>query len=335
MTEQTKGSDGWISRSSNTVDDVIHGVTLHLHDTTDSNGEDITLTRDTASITDKLNAMVEAYNSAVALIQSKTGYNEALEAAGPLMGDYIISTMRSQLLAPLIGQTSGFIVDIDTFLMPAQIGLELDRDGMLSLDSSVFSEAIAEDYMGVLALIGADKTGSSDSNTIEFYGASSDYTTAGTYDVEVVISGGVISTAKIKLSTESTYRDMTIDGNVVTGNSTFNDNGYPVYPEHSLQLSVDLSVDDTFTATVRVKQGFAGALEDSLGNILKTTTGSIQIDQEYVDDQIELLEDKIENEEERLINVEERLVTRYAYLESTLTLLQSQMAALGFGAATG
>jgi flagellar hook-associated protein 2 len=348
MTEQTKGSDGWISRSSNTVDDVIHGVTLHLHDTTDSNGvtlhlhdttdsngEDITLTRDTASITDKLNAMVEAYNSAVALIQSKTGYNEALEAAGPLMGDYIISTMRSQLLAPLIGQTSGFIVDIDTFLMPAQIGLELDRDGMLSLDSSVFSEAIAEDYMGVLALIGADKTGSSDSNTIEFYGASSDYTTAGNYDVEVVISGGVISTAKIKLSTESTYRDMTIDGNVVTGNSTFNDNGYPVYPEHSLQLSVDLSVDDTFTATVRVKQGFAGALEDSLGNILKTTTGSIQIDQEYVDDQIELLEDKIENEEERLINVEERLVTRYAYLESTLTLLQSQMAALGFGAATG
>jgi flagellar capping protein FliD len=150
-----------------------------------------------------------------------------------------------------------------------------------------------------------------------------------------VISGGVISTAKIKLSTESTYRDMTIDGNVVTGNSTFNDNGYPVYPEHSLQLSVDLSVDDTFTATVRVKQGFAGAIEDVLDNILKTTTGSIQIDQEYVDDQIELLEDKIENEEERLINVEERLVTRYAYLESTLTLLQSQMAALGFGAATG
>ena len=28
--------------------------------------------------------------------------------------------------------------------------------------------------MGVLALIGADKTGSSDSNTIEFYGASSE-----------------------------------------------------------------------------------------------------------------------------------------------------------------
>ena len=62
-------------------------------------------------------------------------------------------------------------------MMPGQIGLELDRDGVLSLDTNAFDEAISEDYMGVLALIGADKTGSSTSNTVGFYGASSDYTT--------------------------------------------------------------------------------------------------------------------------------------------------------------
>jgi flagellar capping protein FliD len=145
-----------------------------------------------------------------------------------------------------------------------------------------------------------------------------------------VIGGGAITSAKIKLSTESTYRDMTSDGNIVTGNSTFDDNGYPVYAENGLQLSVDLSQGGTFTATVRVKQGFTGAMEDALDNMLKTTTGSIQVDQEYIDDQIELLEEKIENEEERLTKTEERLIARFAYLESTLTLLQSQMAALGF-----
>jgi flagellar capping protein FliD len=322
----------WIERSSNTIDDVIQGVTLYLHDTTDASGEQITLTRDVDSVKEKLSSMVDAYNLAMVYIQEKTGYNDILKTAGVLMGDYVVSGIRSQLLTPLIAQTSGFITDLDSFLMPGQIGLEFDKDGVLSLDTNVFDEAIAEDYMGVLAVIGADKTGSSDSNTVKFYGASSEYTTAGTYDVEVIVSGGAITSAKIKLSSESTYRDATYSGNIVTGNSSFDGNGDPAYAENGLQLSVDLSQNGTFTATVRVKQGFAGALEDALDRMLKATTGSIQIDQEYVEDHIEHLQDRIEDEEERLAWKEERLILQYTRLEKTLALLQNQLAALGFGA---
>jgi len=249
IAETTKGQDGYISRSSNTVDDVIYGVALHLHDTTDANGEQLTLTRDIQSIKDKLTKMVDAYNFSVEFIKEKTGFNDVLKTAGLLMGDYVVSTIRQQIRAPLIAQTNGFIEDIDTFLTPGHLGFKLDREGVLSLDMNVFDEAIAEDYMGVLAIIGADKTGSSDSNTIEFYGAHSNYTTAGSYDVEVVISGGAITSAKIKLSTESTYRDATYSGNIVTGDSTFDDDGNPMYPENALQFSVDLSQDDTFTAS--------------------------------------------------------------------------------------
>lgn len=320
----------WISRSSNTIDDVIHGVTLHLHDTTDEDGEEITLTRDIQAVKNKLNAMVEAYNLAVTFIQEKTDYNESLKSAGSLMADYTVSTIRYQILSPIISQTSGFIEDIDTFLMPGQIGLELDKDGLLSLDMNVFDEAITEDYMGVLAIIGADKIGSSSSNTIEFYSASSNYTTAGTYDVEVVVSGGEITSARIKLSGESTYRDATYSGNIITGESSFDDNGNPVNPENALQLSVDLTQDGTFTAAVRVKQGFTGAMEDALDRMLKATTGSIKIDTEHVKDQIEYLEKRIELEEYRLTKREERLVARFARLERTLAILQSQMSALGF-----
>ena len=330
--EQTKGNNyGWIKRSSNTIDDVLYGVTLHLHDTTDASGEEITLTRDIESVKEELTSMVEAYNLAVNYIKEKTGYDDVSKTAGVLIGDYIVSTLRSQLRTPLISRTSGFVEDIDTFLMPGQIGLELDSDGLLNLDTNIFDEAIAEDYMGVLAIIGADKTGSSNSNTIEFYGASSSYTTAGTYDVEVKVTSGAIEYAKIKLSTESTYRNMDVDGNIVAGDSSFDDNGDPVYAENGLQLSVDLSQDSTFTATVRVKQGFTGAIEDALDRMLKVTTGSVQIDQEYVDEQIKYLRDKIDLEEYRLTNREASLVARFARLEKTLALLQNQMAALGFG----
>ncbi|MHC4361216.1 MAG: flagellar filament capping protein FliD [Planctomycetota bacterium] len=323
----------WIERSSNTIDDVIHGVTLHLHDTTDASGEQITLTRDIESVKQKLLSMVNAYNLAVEYVKEKTGYNDVLKTAGVLVGDYVVSTIRSQLLTPLISQTSGFIEDVDAFLMPGQIGLELDKDGILNLNTSVFDEAIAEDYMGVLAIIGADKEGSSDSNTIQFYGASSDYTTAGTYDVEVMVSAGAITSARIKLASESTYRDATFSGNIVTGDTSFDDNGDPLYPENALQLSVDLTQTGTFTATVRVKQGFTGAIEDVLDRMLKATTGSIQIDQEHVDDQIEYLQDRIDDEEDRLTRTESRLVAQFARLEKTLALIQRQMQALGFGPA--
>jgi flagellar capping protein FliD len=322
-------SGDWISRSSNTIDNVISGVTLHLHDTTDETGEKITLTRNIQSVKNKLTSMVNAYNQAVAYIQEKTGFNNDLKTAGVLMGDQVVSTIRSQIRTPLIVQTSGFIEDIDAFLMPGQIGLEADKNGVLSLDSNVFDEAIAEDYAGVLAIIGADKTGSSNSNTIEFYGASSKYTTAGNYDVEVVVNGGITS-AKIKLSTESTWRNATINGNIVTGNSTFDDNGDPNYPENALQLSIDLSQNGTFTATVRVKQGFAGAIEDTLDNMLKATTGSIYIDKKHLDNQIEIIQEKIELEQNRLDKKEQRLIARFARLEKTLALIQNQMAALGF-----
>lgn len=323
-------SGDWISRSSNTIDDVITGVTLHLHDTTDAAGEEITLTRNIQSVKDKLTSMVNAYNLAVVHIQENTGYDTTTKKAGVLMGDFIVSTIRSQIRTPLITQTSGFIVDIDNFLTPAQIGLELDKDGLLNLDTNVFDEAIAEDYMGVLALIGADKTGSSNSNTINFYSANSKYTTAGNYDVQVVVSGGAITSAKIKLSTESTWHDATYSGNIVTGNSTFDANGDPVYAENGLQLSVNLSQDGTFTGTVRVKQGFTGAMEDALDDILKATTGSLDINQEHMDDQIENLKDRIEFEEYRLTIKENRYIKQFSQLESTLALLQSQMSGMGF-----
>jgi flagellar hook-associated protein 2 len=328
--ETTKGIDAYISRSSNTVDDVIYGVALHLQDTTTADGEELTLTRDIQSVKDKITKMVDGYNFAVEFIQEKTGYNDTLKTAGLLMGDYVVSTIKQQIRRPLITQTNGFIEDVDAFLTPGHLGLELDRDGLLSFDTNTFDEAIAEDYMGVLALIGADKTGSSDSNTIEFYDAHSDYTTAGSYDVEVVVSGGAITSAKIKLSTESTYRDATYSGNIVTGNSTFDANGDPTYPENSLQLSVDLSQDGTFTTSVMVKQGFAGAIEEALDNMLKVTTGSIQIDQKHVDNQIKALQDKIDREETLLTKREDRLVARFARLEKNLSLIQQQMNSLGF-----
>lgn len=325
------GAEEWITRSSNTIDDVITGVTLHLHDTTDGETEEeITLTRNVSSVKNKLEDFVEAYNEVVTYIKETTGYDATVDEAGVLIGDYVLSVMKQQLSNPLYSQTGGFVEDIDTFLTPGQIGLELDGDGLLTLNSADFDEAIADDYLGVLAIIGADKSGSTDSANIKFYGASSKYTTAGSYHVKLVYDGsGNLSEAYFKLSSESdsAYRAATIDGNVIIGESSFTDDGYPVNPENGLQLTAPTTgtPGSTSYATVRVKQGFAGVMEDSLLDMLHATRGSLVIDKEHINDQIELLQDKIDLEEQRLETREERLILQFSRLESTLTLLQSQL----------
>jgi flagellar capping protein FliD len=329
VVETTKGIPAYISRSSNTVDDVIYGVTLHLHDVTNASGEELTLTRDIESVRDKLDSFVIAYNLAMDYIKEKTAYNKEENTAGVLMGDYVVSTISYKFREPIIEQTAGFIEDIDTFLTPLDIGLDIDKNGVLSFDRNKFDKAVAEDYLALLDVIGADKAGSSTSDIIEFYGASSDYTAAGEYDVQVTVSGGAVTVAKIKLAGESTYRDMTVSGNIITGISTFDSNGEPDYAENGLQLAVDLSTDGAYTATVRVKQGFSGKIQDQIDRMLRYTTGSLVIDQQRATHQIEELDEKIEIEEYRLTKREDYLVRKFAHLEKVLALLQNQMAAAG------
>jgi flagellar capping protein FliD len=147
--------------------------------------------------------------------------------------------------------------------------------------------------------------------------------------VEVTVAGGAITSARIKLSAGSTWRNATFSGNVITGDSSFDSDGDPLYPENGMQLSIDLTQNGTFTATVRVKQGFAGAIEDSLDKMLKASTGSIDIDQEHIDDTIKNLQDRIADEQYRVTRKESRLIEKFARLERTLALMQNQLAALG------
>ena len=64
--------------------------------------------------------------------------------------------------------------------------------------------------------------------------------------------------------------------------------------------------------------------------MLEVTSGTLALDQNIDQIRSSHLQDQIDTEEDRLADVEERLVAKYARLERTLTLLQNQMAALGF-----
>jgi flagellar capping protein FliD len=328
---QTQGQDGWIARSTNTIDDVLTGVTLKLHDTTEDgqggyNSIDVNLTRDTEALKKKIEEMVTAYNTAVMFIQEKTKYDAKERKSGILANDYSVTTIWAQIKQPWTQSASGFGGD-DSFIRPSDIGITLGADGMLEFDANTFDEAVVDDYLGVLSLLGALKTGSSDSADIKFYGANK-YTTAGQFEVQVFGDGSQITSARIR-EVGGEWRDATWEGNVVTGNSAFDKNGNPLYPENSLQFTVDLSkTASNPTAVITVKHGFAGALKETLDTLLHSSRGRVPISLNSIDTQIKNVKDRIEREETRLAGVEKRLIDQFSRLEKTLSLIQQQMGAL-------
>jgi hypothetical protein len=147
--------------------------------------------------------------------------------------------------------------------------------------------------------------------------------------VQVQVNGaGVITSAKIKLTTETTYRDMTIDGSTIRGSSAVDSSSSkkPLYPEFDLNLTVDTSqVGRTLNATIQVKQGFAGAVHETVDEMLQSS-GRLPITGKGVAGQISNIEKRIDSEETRLEKVEMRLRLKYARLEAMLTSINQQFA---------
>ncbi|MHC5073841.1 MAG: flagellar filament capping protein FliD, partial [Planctomycetota bacterium] len=190
--ETTKGSDGWISRNSNRISDALLGVTLNLHDTTISAVE-ITVTRDDQSISKKIDAMVNAYNDLTSYLKEMTEYDSEEKQMGALYKYQGISLIKSQIRNPFIGLASGFDSLLDSFIQANDIGLSVNHLGEMEIDHTELNEALDEDFMAVVNLLGAAATGKSDSNTIEYYASSKHYTTAGLYDIEATISSGIVT----------------------------------------------------------------------------------------------------------------------------------------------
>jgi flagellar hook-associated protein 2 len=126
-----------VSSESNTLSDVVDGVTLTLKQTT-ATPANITVAQDTATISKGVSDFISAYNSVVSTIRVQTLYDEASKTAGPLQGD---ATARS-----LLGQMRNLITSSSSattaFSRLFDVGIETNTDGTLTMKSSKFNDAM-------------------------------------------------------------------------------------------------------------------------------------------------------------------------------------------------
>ncbi|MBM3114208.1 flagellar filament capping protein FliD [Jeongeupia naejangsanensis] len=150
-----------VSSASNTLTDVVGGLTITLlKTTTDTNNKStpiqINSQRDSGAIKSALSAFVKAYNDVQTSITSVAGYNADTKASGILQGDASVRGVQNQLRSMLGEAFGGSDQAIKTM---SQLGIAFQSDGKLALDSTKLDKAVTENLDSVLTFIGAyDKT---------------------------------------------------------------------------------------------------------------------------------------------------------------------------------
>lgn len=125
-----------ITRSSNTVDDLILGVSLTLNKVDkESESTNVNITQSTEGILEDIKAMVESYNSLINNINEATKYDSETGLAGTFQGVREITSITTEL-NKIINGVSKDGKSLTDF------GITLTKDGLLTLDSSILNDMI-------------------------------------------------------------------------------------------------------------------------------------------------------------------------------------------------
>ena len=178
---QTAASDAVLTvdgvtytRSSNTVTDVVDGLTMNLlaAGTTAS----ISLARDTTQVVSKIDALVTAYNEANSLFTEVTNPKSVLDIYGAtLVGDNTVRQVRNQLRDVLLGASSTPGTNVGAAW---QMGLSVDKAGVMTLDKTKLTAALTNNFADVVTTFTANQNNRS--ATSPPYSSSTGYSSATT-----------------------------------------------------------------------------------------------------------------------------------------------------------
>ncbi|GMQ45807.1 flagellar filament capping protein FliD [Vibrio sp. 10N] len=132
------------TNNSNTFEDLVSGVdvTLKKANASGDTATSVQISDDVSATLDSLQSFVDAYNSAVSEITKLTQSGGESDARGVLASDSTVRNIKNQLASVIREDYSGVRL--------YEVGLELDRNGKLSLDRDKFEEAAKTQDMETL-----------------------------------------------------------------------------------------------------------------------------------------------------------------------------------------
>ncbi len=141
--------DGYsVTRASNTIDDVITGVTLDLHNADPGIPYTLDIARDTAAVAESVQAFADAYNGMMTSIDTLRDKGLATDSA--LFS--IERGLRGVINTPASGLSSGY-----AYL--AQIGVTFSREGIMTVNTAAVESVLVNNFNAVSELFSTDGQG--------------------------------------------------------------------------------------------------------------------------------------------------------------------------------
>ena len=138
-----------ISSASNTVSNVINGVTLSLGSPSPSTPVTVNVNPDTKQVTTAINNLVSAYNTVIGEINAQFNVAADGSGGGPLEADNSLREVQSRLLSAFSYSIPGNSGMVNL----ASIGVNFNNDGTLSVDNNKLSSALSSNFSAVQNLL--------------------------------------------------------------------------------------------------------------------------------------------------------------------------------------
>ena len=291
-----------ISKSSNTVTDIINGAILNLRG--EGTGQ-VKLSTDLSEIRDKVNDFVTEYNDLIEYIQELNQFNPQTLESGKLFGNYAVQNLQNILRSTVSGEVSGAQ---GPFGFLSQVGVTTQSDGKLTLETSKLNDALQSNLNNVADLFSSRAT--VDNVHTTFIGFT-EKTQAGTYDIRV--QGGQV---QIRRQGETDFVDATGTGNFFAGPEGHASEGL------NFRLA---SLADGDYGSITLAVGVAETLNRQMSFLTdQGQNGPITSEINTLTETIDDLDDTLLRLDERVAEFERNIKDRFANLEIILGRLNTQ-----------
>lgn len=199
-----------VTNTTNSISEAIQGVSLTVSKVGSTT---VSVSRDTTTVTSSVNAFVKAFNDINKTIKDLTAYNSTTKTGGPLVGDATARAIQNRIrqvigtAIPELGSNS-----IKTL---ADIGITVNKDGVMAADSTKLQNAITNNPTEISALFSA--MGKTTDSMVSFVSSTS-ATKPGKYDINITklaSQGKAVGTVGAGLTITSGVNDkldMSVDG---------------------------------------------------------------------------------------------------------------------------
>ncbi len=138
-----------INSASNTISSVIPGVTLNLVGAAPGTNVSLSLSPDASQAVTAVNSFVSAWNTVVQDLNSQFNVASDGTGGGPLESDNTLRGIQNQLLSAITTSVAGN----NGLVNLASIGVNMNTDGTLTVDSGVLSNAVSNNFSSVQSLL--------------------------------------------------------------------------------------------------------------------------------------------------------------------------------------